>query len=189
MFKYASSFLLLAIASSLIVAQDTSQNSTATKVGWSGTLSSLDGGLGGTVTVIDENTLNIMNYVLKDAGAPALYWWGSTNEILSDGFRISNKQVTQKSDGSDFEIMLDASKTTADFSVVGLWCERLASNFGQTTLKASGSGPSASGSASATAASSAVASSPTSAATHSISLYREIFAPLIPVIGLFFWLR
>lgn len=32
------------------------------------------------------------------------------------------------------EIKLDAGKTAGDFSVVGLWCERLSANFGQATL-------------------------------------------------------
>ena len=47
--------------------------SNAASKGDSGVLSSLDGGLGGTVSVWDANTLNITNYKLKDASAPALY--------------------------------------------------------------------------------------------------------------------
>lgn len=47
--------------------------SNAASKGDMGVLSSLDGGLGGTVTVSDAMTLNITNYKLKDASAPALY--------------------------------------------------------------------------------------------------------------------
>lgn len=67
----------------------------AAEVGSSGTLSSLDGGLGGTVKVVDKTTLMISGYKLKDASAPALYWWGSTSDDLSSGFRINNEQVTK----------------------------------------------------------------------------------------------
>jgi len=113
------------------------QNSTsATKVGWTGVLSSLDGGLGGTVTVLDPTTLMISGYTLKDASAPALYWWGTTDGTIKDGFRISNMHVTTTSPSpSTITIKIDAGgHTTADFSTVGLWCEQLNANFGQATL-------------------------------------------------------
>lgn len=111
---------------------------TIQNIGYSGTLSSLDGGLGGTVTVTDANTLTITNYKLKDASAPALYWWGTTDGVIKDGFRISSTQVTQAATSDTLIIKLDAGKTAADFDTVGLWCERLNANFGQATLKAAG---------------------------------------------------
>ena len=109
------------------------------KVGFSGALSTLDGGLSGTVTVQSANTLLIKNYQLGDGGAPALYWWGSTTSSLRSGFRISEERVSKVSDGEDLQVSLDAGKTTADFTVVGLWCERFGINYGQTTLVASSS--------------------------------------------------
>ncbi|KJZ73023.1 hypothetical protein HIM_07595 [Hirsutella minnesotensis 3608] len=122
-------------------------------VGATGTLSSLDAGLGGTVTVANETALTISNYKLKDASAPALYWWGSTSDSLSSGFRINNEQVTKPASTNDITISLDAGHTAKDFSVVGLWCEKLSANFGQTKLtkdgKSSTSGNSMSGSSSA----------------------------------------
>ena len=141
------------------------------KVGFGGTLSSLDGGLGGTVTVQDPKTLSIKNYRLEDASAPALYWWGSTSDNLKSGFRISEKQVKGTSKGGDLEIPLDAGKTAADFSTVGLWCERFGVNYGQATLKASG-GAAASG-ATGTAASAA-------AGTPSASSGRRTELPVAP---------
>ena len=183
MFKSTANFLVLALASTAF-AQDA-----ATKMGWSGMINSLDGGLEGTVMVVDEMTLEITDYVLKDAGAPALYWWGSTTQTLQDGFRISNEQVTETSDGSDLMIALDAGKTTADFSVVGLWCERLESNFGQATLMASAGGTATSGTASASASASAAATeSASSAATHLMSSNHEIIAVFVAVAGLAFWM-
>jgi hypothetical protein len=84
--------------------------------------------------LFDSQTLMISDYTLADTNAPALHWWGTTDGILRDGFRISNKQVTEKASTNSLTIMLDAGKTTADFSTVGLWCERLNANFGQATL-------------------------------------------------------
>lgn len=69
MFKAAFTLMALAIFSSVIVAQDTS----IYRIGYTGTLSSLDGGLGGVVRVINSTALEITNYMLKDASAPALY--------------------------------------------------------------------------------------------------------------------
>ncbi|KAK5661079.1 hypothetical protein OQA88_10969 [Cercophora sp. LCS_1] len=111
------------------------------KKGWAGQLSSLDGGLGGTVTVVEADQLLINDYKLEDASAPALYWWGSATSNLGDGFRISTKQVDEAASSNTYTIDLDAGKTTADFSTVGLWCERFSANFGQATLApANGSG-------------------------------------------------
>jgi len=106
----------------------------ANKTGWTGTLSSLDGGLGGTVTVIDASTLRITNYALEDGQAPALYWWGTASTKLSEGFRISNKQVKEAATSNVYNITLDAGKGLADFGTVGLWCEKFSANFGQATL-------------------------------------------------------
>jgi len=123
-----------------VICLTTAQSATTQKIGWTGTLSSLDGGLGGIVTVTNNTTLTISDYTLADASAPALYWWGTTNGILADGFRISNFHVTQAATSNMDTINLDAGKTTADFSTVGLWCEQLKANFGQATLAAAGAG-------------------------------------------------
>ncbi|KAK3390011.1 hypothetical protein B0H63DRAFT_507455 [Podospora didyma] len=106
------------------------------KAGWTGQLSSLDGGLGGIVTVVDNTTLMVNKYTLEDASAPALYWWGSASANLKGGFRISNKHVTEAATSDTLTIALDAGKTVADFATVGLWCEKFSANFGQATLAA-----------------------------------------------------
>lgn len=144
----------------LISAEDT----TAQKIGWTGTLSSLDGGLMGTVVVVDATTIMINNYQLLDASAPALHWWGSTDGMLKDGFRVSQTQVTQKSTSNTLTINLDAGKTTADFTTFGLWCESFKANFGQTTLAAATTGGSAGSSTSGSTSSSATSASPTTSA-------------------------
>lgn len=128
-----SIFTLFALGSAVFKVA-AAQAPAATKMGWAGELSSLDGGLGGTVVVTDANTLVINDYRLEDASAPALYWWGSTSSDLSDGFRISNQQVDEAATSDTYTITLDAGRTTADFETVGLWCERFSANFGQATL-------------------------------------------------------
>jgi hypothetical protein len=91
-------------------------------------------GLAGVITVKNTNTLLIKDYVLADASAPALHWWGTNTNQLSDGFRIANKQVTDISDGGDLVVVLDAGKTPSDFTTVGLWCERFHVDFGHAKL-------------------------------------------------------
>lgn len=148
--------LALALTTPLATAQATAQ-----KVGWTGTLSSLDAGLGGTVVVVSPTALRIDNYKLADGSAPALYWWGSTSTNLKDGFRISNAQITGKATSNTLDIALDAGKTTADFMTVGLWCERFSANFGQAVLAApaGGSGNATAGSSTSSGASPAGTSS------------------------------
>ena len=159
------------------------------KIGSSGELSSLDAGLGGTVNVVDSTTLEIPDFVIEDASAPALYWWGATDDDLADGFRISEQEVTEEADGELLEIPLDSGKTTADFSVVGLWCEEFNVNFGQTTLKAtdgsssSGSGSSSGGASSSNSAdgdsSSAESDSSSQPSSGSKDSSKNIFEPVI----------
>ncbi|OAQ71365.1 electron transfer DM13 domain-containing protein [Pochonia chlamydosporia 170] len=112
----------------------------AADVGASGKLDGKDGGLGGTVKVLNESAIEITGYTLKDASAPALYWWGSTNDKLSSGFRINNERVDKPASTDSIIIPLDAGKKPADFEVVGLWCEKLSANFGQAKLSKDGSG-------------------------------------------------
>lgn len=125
---------------SLLLLPLTHAQSPANKTGWTGTLSTLDGGLAGTITVIDSQTLRITNYALEDGLAPALFWWGSPSTKLSEGFRISNKQVKEAATSNTYTITLDAGKGLTDFVTVGLWCEKFGVNFGQATLAPPGSG-------------------------------------------------
>ncbi|KLO83114.1 uncharacterized protein Y057_6239 [Fusarium fujikuroi] len=110
----------------------------AAKMGDSGALSSLDAGLGGTVEVVSDTELKITDYELKDASAPALYWWGSKTEDLSSGFRINKERIGDTSSKMDIMVKLDAGHTAKDFSYVGLWCEKFDANFGQAKLTSDG---------------------------------------------------
>jgi Electron transfer DM13 len=185
MFNSFFSLCLLALLSSHTLAQD----AMTTKLNYTGTLSSLDGGLGGTVTVLTPTTLRITDYTLKDASAPALYWWGTTADgELSDGFRVSNEQVTDTAAGLDVEITLDAGKTTADFDIVGLWCERFASNFGQATLMTSEGASTSGGMAEGTASSSAAGASETSAGTRLKGGFGGVVVSLVVMTVLAVWM-
>ncbi|KAF4998392.1 hypothetical protein FDECE_11819 [Fusarium decemcellulare] len=110
----------------------------AAKTGDSGELSSLDAGLGGTVEVVSSTELKITDYKLKDASAPALYWWGSKTSDLSSGFRINKERISEASSTEDITVKLDAGHTADDFSYVGLWCEKFDANFGQAKLTSGG---------------------------------------------------
>jgi hypothetical protein len=153
----------------------------AAKVGDAGVLKGLDAGLAGTVTVKDKNTLEISGYTLEDASAPALYWWGANDENLSSGRRINNERVTATASGSTITVALDNGSTADDFSVVGLWCERFAINFGQTALKAS-DGSSTGGGASTPAAANPTAENSQSPKKDS-GAGKGVVASLIPVVA------
>ncbi|PKK51922.1 hypothetical protein CI102_4518 [Trichoderma harzianum] len=135
----------------------------ASQVGASGTLSSLDGGLGGVVTVASDSSLEVTQYKLADASAPELYWWGSTSSDLSSGFRISNTHITEAATSDSLTINLDAGHTPADFSTVGLWCEKFKTNFGQAQLAASTTGTSSSNNSQTTTGAAAPARTTTGA--------------------------
>lgn len=112
--------------------------STAAETGWSGAISTKDGGLGGTVSVINDTAIMISSYTLKDASAPALYWWGAKDSNLPKGFRINNERVSMPASTNSIVIPLNAGYKAADFTYVGLWCEKLNANFGQAMLAKDG---------------------------------------------------
>ncbi|KAI9798685.1 MAG: hypothetical protein M1833_004674 [Piccolia ochrophora] len=143
---YFSSIVLLCLVSLIHAVSD--------KTGYTGTFEEGgEGGLSGSVFVQDARSLLIKDYQLLDAAAPALYWWGASTDDLSSGFRISEEQVIETSAGGELQIKLDSGKTTADFSTVGLWCERFGVNFGQATLEPAGrNGTAASGTSGSTSA-------------------------------------
>lgn len=140
MLARSSKSLALLALTLLPIAFAADSNSTITKIGWSGKLSSRDGGLGGTVKVVDSKTLQIIDYKLEEASAPALYWWGATDGDIGSGFRISNERVSEAAKSDSLTIALDVGKTPEDFSIVGLWCERFSANFGQASLSDNGEG-------------------------------------------------
>lgn len=119
----------------------------AAEMGWSGTIQTKDGGLGGVVSVVNDTTLMISKYTLKDASAPALYWWGATDSNLPKGFRINNMRVSEAAKTDTIMINLDAGHKASEFTYVGLWCEKLNANFGQAMLSKDGSSTAGSGSA------------------------------------------
>lgn len=117
------------------------------------------------MTVINSTALTVSNYELQDSSAPALYWWGTNDGVLKDGFRISNHHITTATKQStDITIELDAGKTTADFSTVGLWCENFKVDFGQATLMDNGGGNSTTASTPSQTSASASASASTGGA-------------------------
>ncbi|KAL7935684.1 hypothetical protein V8C35DRAFT_297931 [Trichoderma chlorosporum] len=154
----------------------------AASVGDSGTLSSLDGGLGGVVTVASSTTLQITQYKLADASAPELYWWGSTSSDLSSGFRISNLHITEAATSDSMTINLDAGHSPSDFSTVGLWCEKFKTNFGEATLKASASG-SKTGSSNTSTTTTGAASAKTTTGAGSANTAGVMFAVAAMAIG------
>ncbi|KIM96829.1 hypothetical protein OIDMADRAFT_32736 [Oidiodendron maius Zn] len=182
MIKLSISFLVIGVATFLA----TAQNATIDKIGWTGTLSSLDGGLGGVVTVTNPTTLTISSYTLQDASAPALYWWGTSNGVLQDGFRISNERVTQAATSDMLTINLDAGKTTVDFNGMGLWCEQLHANFGQATLMAAGASGT-SGSSTTTGATPAATTSKSGAVSVGAS-YGLVAATVMAAVAFATWM-
>jgi hypothetical protein len=105
-------------------------------IGYSGDLQEgSEGGLAGTVVIQDARTVIIQGYQLSDAKAPALYWWGSPDENLRSGFRVSSKEVKKTAAGEDFQVDLDVGRTSAEFRTFGLWCERFGVNYGQAVLE------------------------------------------------------
>lgn len=132
--------------SSLFILSVSSGLASAANTGFSGVIATKDGGLGGTVTVINDTALSVSHYTLKDASAPALYWWGATTSDLPKGFRINNERVDKPASTDSIVISLDAGHKASDFDYVGLWCEKLNANFGQAQLVKDGASSSATGS-------------------------------------------
>lgn len=103
------------------------------KVGYQGTFRTLDHNVSGTVTIIDNCTLQVENFNY-DATAPAVYFYGDTadNFLSSNAFTVGDILRDNSVDyiNESITLKLPNNKSIDDFEYLSVWCVDFRINFG-----------------------------------------------------------
>jgi len=109
------------------------------KVGYQGTFSTLDHNVSGTVTIVDNCTLQVENFNY-DATAPAVYFYGDTapNFLSSNAFIIGDILRDNRVDyvNESITLKLPNNRDLDDLEYLSVWCVDFRVNFGDLRFQA-----------------------------------------------------
>ncbi|EFN50783.1 hypothetical protein CHLNCDRAFT_142504 [Chlorella variabilis] len=105
-------------------------------VGLEGQLTGLEHDVSGRVRIVNDCTFEVSGFTYDGQGSD-VYWWGAFstayNDIRSEGFRIVPEQVTRSYHGETVNFTMCHGLEVDDFSVISLWSEDWAVDFGHAT--------------------------------------------------------
>lgn len=121
--------------SSFSIGTDTQCSSSHSLVGTTANLSSIAHGVGGTLTIIDDCTLEFTNFSY-DGGGPAVFFYSGINGIYNDS---NANQISSLLTGTVFSnntvrLVLPSTVTLDDFDSISIWCVDFNANFGEVRI-------------------------------------------------------
>jgi hypothetical protein len=128
--SFRNLMLLMAPLITLIASPATN----AALIGATATLSMNNYNVGGTITVIDEDTFRADNFTYN-SGAPAVYFYlgtDETNAAFTAGIEILPALTGMNFDGTQGPLFYDlpAGETFAGINAISVWCAAFGVNFG-----------------------------------------------------------
>lgn len=109
------------------------------KVGYTGSFSTIDHNVSGTVTIVDDCTLQVENFNY-DATAPAVYFYGDTTDtfLSSNAFTIGDILRDDRVDyvNESITLKLPNNRTLDDLEYLSVWCVDFSVNFGDLRFQA-----------------------------------------------------
>lgn len=116
---------------------DTSSNSaTNPLVGTTATFTNFTHNIGGTLTLLDDRTIQVTNFTY-DGGGPAVYFYTGTDGGYSPsqgGRQIGPKLNGRVYNNETITVTLPDDITLDDFNGISVWCELFFINFGDATF-------------------------------------------------------
>ena len=114
------------------IGTDTLCSSSHSRVGSSASFSSLAHGVSGTVTVIDDCTLEFTNFSYV-GGGPVVYFYSGTNGLYTGA---NARQISALLTGTSFSndtlrIVLPDNASLDDFDGISVWCVDFDVSFGE----------------------------------------------------------
>lgn len=111
--------------------------SDSTKIGYTGTFSTLAHNVSGKATVIDDCTLEITQFNF-DGAAPNVKFYGGINGNFtdSDAFAIGERLDGRSYTNETILLELPEGKFVDDFDSLSVWCVAFSANFGNLGLEA-----------------------------------------------------
>jgi hypothetical protein len=110
----------------------------AAEVGASTDLASFAHNVSGSVTIVDENTFRVDDFVY-DGGGPLVYFYladEQSNAAFESGLRINPLLTGTPYDGSQEPLFFDlpVGETFDDYAAVSVWCAQFGVDFGSGTF-------------------------------------------------------
>jgi hypothetical protein len=108
---------------------------TSSKIGHSGSFSTLAHNVSGTATIISDCEIEITNFSY-DGGGPKVYLYGGidNNYEASSAFPLGNELQGQIYENASFTISLPNNKTLDDLTGLSVWCADFNADFGNMTF-------------------------------------------------------
>ena len=115
----------------LSLGNDTNCSSNHSSVGATGLLSTIAHGVSGTLTVIDDCTVQITGFNY-DGGGPQVYFYAGNDGNYQDAnaFRFSKLLTGKSFSNNTITLVIPATKSLDDFDSLSVWCVDFNANFG-----------------------------------------------------------
>lgn len=117
---------------SFSIGTDTLCSSSHSLVGSTQNLSTIAHNVSGTVTIIDDCTIEITNFSY-DGGGPAVYFYTGFNGVYtgSSANRMSALLTGNAFSNDTLRLVLPSTVTLDDFDSISVWCVDFNANFGE----------------------------------------------------------
>lgn len=113
-----------------------SASSTHPLVGTSAEFSNFSHDIGGTLTVIDDRTLEVTNFTYDGGGPSVLFYLGTDGDFspIRGGIPVGERLNGRVFNGETIRIDLPDGVTLDDFNGVSVWCDLFGIDFGSANL-------------------------------------------------------
>jgi hypothetical protein len=122
----------------LCVALPVQAQLTSPQIGWQAELSKLAHNVSGTVTILDENTVQVDDFTYDGGGIDVFFYLGkeNTRDSFKTGLKIGSNLLTHVYNGSEPPFMIDlpAGNTLEGWNAISVWCVTASANFGSGTF-------------------------------------------------------
>jgi hypothetical protein len=131
-----ANFAILAVVTAL--STPAAAQLTSPQVGWQAELSRLAHNVSGTVTILDENTIQVDDFTYDGAGLDVYFYLGreNTKPAFGAGLQIGPQLLGSMFTGNGPPLVIDlpAGQTLEGWNAISVWCVTVAVNFGSGTF-------------------------------------------------------
>lgn len=129
---------LISIVAIAMLAAPATAGLTSPRVGWQTDLSTFEHSVSGTVTIVDDDTIRIDDFIY-DGGGPRVYFYLGTEQTeaaFRSGLEIGPRLDVTSFDGSQSPLIIDlpAGETLEGYHAISVWCVRGQVDFGSGTF-------------------------------------------------------
>jgi hypothetical protein len=111
---------------------------TSPQVGWQAELSRLAHNVSGTVTILDENTVQVDDFTYDGGGISVYFYLGheQTKDSFRNGLQIGPQLLGTPRNGTEPPLVIDlpTGQTLEGWNAISVWCVAAHSSFGDGTF-------------------------------------------------------